>query len=98
MIMSVFKEKIETCSEEELFSTIESWGYSNWKLSHDAADGRVEDNEEVSKTLAWLQEHITAAVEQTTRFGVTPFKDEEKRPSQEYWDWYDKHRALRNQK
>jgi len=79
------KEKdIGTCSEAALYFIIESFGGFLWRLRHDSADGRIPIDH---KSEQELQQRIDAAVDQTTRFGVsTPRTD--KGATEEYMRWY----------
>ena len=57
---------ISQCTEQELYHIINMIGGMIWRANHDAADGRITGNFDLSKE----QYAIEYCVMQTTRFGV----------------------------
>jgi hypothetical protein len=84
------ENNVNTCCEYILYSIIQSLGGIRWRIAHDAADGRIPDDQNVSRSLEELTEKLEAAVDQTARFGVeTPVRPEGQ-ANQSYWLWYRK--------
>lgn len=61
-----------------------------WRMNHDMADGRIEssDHAAIDKDIVTMREIQLHAVKCLTKFGVTPFKDDEKTTTAEYWAWF----------
>lgn len=84
---SAQKKPIEQASEVELYFIIDCAGYMMWRLNHDAADGRI-PNAGVDESIKSIHDTQQEAVNQLTRFGISPFLEDGKSPSKAYWDWY----------
>jgi hypothetical protein len=79
---------LETCSEQELYSTIDALGAFLWRMNHDLADGRIEGSKGIDDDLVKMKEMQKKAVLQTARFGVTKPVYEDDGPTPEYMKWY----------
>jgi hypothetical protein len=91
MIMSLNssaqKKPIEQMSEVELYMLINTAGYMMWRMNHDAADGRI-PNEGVDESIKSIHEIQHNALTQLNKFGITPFLNDGKSPSDTYWEWF----------
>ncbi len=85
-----FRRRVETCSEIDLYFTIDFFGAFIWRMNHDMADGRIpeEDHPGIDKDIERCSERSCIAVKQCSRFGVALPVDGENRPTDEYWKWY----------
>lgn len=85
-----FQQRIETCSERDLYFTIDFFGGFIWRMNHDMADGRIplEDHPAIDKDVSRCRERSCIAVKQCSRFGVDPAVDKDNRPTDDYWKWY----------
>ena len=82
------KSKIESCQEIELYFIIDMLGAYAWRVNHDLADGRVESTPELEKSIIEAHEDIVTTVGQLTRFGISPFLEDGKSPTEAYWSWF----------
>lgn len=92
-----FKNKLETCSEHELYFIIDECGAFIFRMSHDLAHGRIDSAHEleINNDINNIIESQREAVKETIRFGV-PFKMVEidgsfgksEKACEEYWTWY----------
>ena len=83
---------IKNMSEIELYFLIDAIGYLRWRLNHDMADGRIPEEKwpPLDKTILEVAEKQHAAVSELVRFGISPFQEDGKSPSKEYWKWFHK--------
>lgn len=63
-------EDVKTFPEELVFFSIDSLSGFAWRLEHDAADGRIPNDESIDRGLAALRAKVDAAVDQLARFGI----------------------------
>lgn len=78
---------VTTCTEQDLYFYINSFGGMIWRLNHDMAHGRIE------KTIDLMpyQYALEYCVMHTPRFGVKidePKEGEHVIASDSYWAWY----------
>ena len=76
---------VTQCDEAMLYFRIDSLGYVMWWQRHNEADGRVPPAE--PKWYEKTQADLEAAVDQTTRFGVSKPRADGG-PTEEYWLWF----------
>lgn len=79
---------VNNCTEQKLYSLIDSLGYRIWRLNHDMADGRIEQNIDLMP----YQYAIEYCVMHTTRFGVEisePKEGEHVKATKSYWAWFE---------
>ena len=75
------------CTEQELYFYINTFGGMIWRLKHDMADGRIEENLDLTP----YQYAIEYCVMHTPRFGVEIEEPEEGghvKPTDSYWAWF----------
>jgi len=82
------KSKIESCQEIELYCIIDMLGAYVWGTNHDLADGRIDSTPELEKSIVEAQEDIVTTIGQLTRFGISPFLEDGKSPTETYWSWF----------
>lgn len=78
---------VNNCTEQRLYSLIDSLGYRIWRLNHDMADGRIKPNIDLMP----YQYAIEYCVMHTTRFGVEisePKEGEHVKATKSYWAWF----------
>ena len=85
-----FETIIKTCPEIKLYFIIDAIGAMRWRLNHDMADGRIPESEHAAldKSIKEAAIQQQEAVGQLTRFGVSPFVEGTKSPSESYWQWF----------
>ena len=78
---------VATCTEQELYFYINSLGGMIWRLRHDMADGRIEEELDLTP----YQYAIEYCVMRTPRFGVKieePKAGEHVQTTDSYWAWF----------
>ncbi len=86
---STQKKPLEQMSEVELYLLINTASYMQWRMNHDAADGRI-PNEGIDESIKNLYELQHKAITQLKRFGLSPFLKDKKTPSDDYLKWFHK--------
>lgn len=78
---------VTTCTEQELYFYINTFGGMIWRLNHDMADGRIEEELDLTP----YQYALEYCVMHTPRFGVTidePKEGEHVKATDSYWAWF----------
>lgn len=82
------KENLKAGCEHLLYFTIDGLGSIIWRMNHDLADGRVKSTPGIEEEILEMREIQQFAVSQLERVGVEGAQDENNKPTQKYWDWY----------
>ena len=78
---------VTTCTEQELYFYINTFGGMIWRLNHDMADGRIEERLDLTP----YQYALEYCVMHTPRFGVKidePKEGEHVKATDSYWAWF----------
>jgi CO dehydrogenase/acetyl-CoA synthase beta subunit len=86
---SAQKKPLEQMSEVELYLLINTASYIQWRMNHDAADGRI-PNEGIDESIKNLYQIQKNAMKQLKRFDITPFTKNGKTSSDAYKQWFHK--------